>query len=51
MGVKINLRVITKNNTSDPDIGFFTKSISKPDGRATAMPTALKLISKKSEIV
>ena len=36
--------VITKNNASDPEIGFLTKSISKPDGRATAMPTALRLI-------
>ena len=46
--------VITTNNASDPEIGFLTKSISKPDGRATAMPTALKLKKfgyKKSEIL
>ena len=27
MGVKMNLRIITKNHTADPEIGFLTKSI------------------------
>ena len=44
IGVEINLMVMTKNNASDPEIEFLTKSISKPDGRATAIPTALRLI-------
>ena len=40
MGVKINLRIITKNHAAGPEIGFLTKSISKPYGLATAMPPA-----------
>ena len=40
MGVKMNLRIIPKNHVSDLEIGFLTNSISKPYGRATAMPTA-----------
>ena len=43
MAVKMNLRIITKNHAADPEIGFHTKSISKPNGRATAMPTAWEL--------
>ena len=43
MAVKMNLRIITKNHAADPEIGFLTKSISKPNGRATAMPTAWEL--------
>ena len=43
MGVKMNLRIITKNHAADPEIGIFTKSISKPYCRATAMPPALDL--------
>ena len=39
MGVKINLRIITKNNAADPEIGFLMKSILKPYDRAAAMPT------------
>ena len=39
MAVKINLRIITKNHAADPEIGFLKKSISKPNGCATAMPT------------
>ena len=31
--------IIIKNNAADPDTKFLTKSISKPDGRATAIPT------------
>ena len=43
MGEKINLRIITENLAADPEIGFLTKSILKPYGRATAMPTAWEL--------
>ena len=43
MGVKMNSRIITKNHAADPEIGFLTKSISKPYGRATAIPTAWEL--------
>ena len=46
MGVKMNLRIITKNHAADPEKGFLTKSISKPYGRATAMPPAWELILK-----
>ena len=44
MGVKMNFRIITKNHAADPEIGFLTKSISKPFGRATVMPTVWDLI-------
>ena len=44
MGVKMNLRIITKNHEAIPEIGFLTKSFSKPYGRATAMPPAWELI-------
>ena len=43
MGVKMNLRIITKNHAADPEIGFLTKSNPKPYGRATAMPPAWTL--------
>ena len=43
MGVKMNLRIIIKNHTADPEIGFLTKSISKSYGGATAMPPAWEL--------
>ena len=43
MTVKMNLRIITKNHAADPEIGFLSKSISKPNGCATAMPTAWEL--------
>ena len=43
MGVKMNLRIVTENHAADPEIGFLTKSISKPYGRATAMPPAWEL--------
>ena len=42
----MNLRIITKNHAADPEIGFLTKSISKPYDRATTMPTALELINQ-----
>ena len=45
MNVKMNLRIITKNHAADPEKGFLTKSISKLNGRATAMPTAWELKS------
>ena len=40
MSVKVNLTIITKNDEADPEIGFLTKSILKPYGRATAIPRA-----------
>ena len=43
MDVKINFRIIMKNRAADPEIGFLTKSISKPYDRATAMPTTMEL--------
>ena len=43
MDVKINLRIITKNRAADPEKGFLTKSILKPNGRATTMPPAREL--------
>ena len=42
-GFKMNLRIITKNPVATPEIGFLTKSISKPYDRATALPTAWEL--------
>ena len=50
MGVKMNFRIITKNDVADPEIGFLTRSISKPYGRATAMPTVWELKAIKSKI-
>ena len=44
MSVKMNFRIIKKNHEADPEIRFFTESISNPYGRATAMPTAWVLI-------
>ena len=41
--VDMNLRIITKNHEADPEIVFLTKSISKPYGRATALPPAWEL--------
>ena len=41
---KMILMIITKNNAADPEKGFLIKSISKPYGRATAMPPAWELI-------
>ena len=43
MSVKMNLRIIMKHHAADPEIGFLTKSISKSDSGARAMPTAWKL--------
>ena len=44
----MNLRIITKNRGADPEIGFLTKSILKPYGRAAAMPTAWELTNLSS---
>ena len=46
MAVKMNLRIITKNQAADPEIGFLAKSISKPNGYAMIMATAWELRSK-----
>ena len=43
--VRMNLRII-KNQATDLEIGFLRKSISKPNGYATAMPTAWELRSE-----
>ena len=43
MDVKMNLGIITKNHAAYPEIGFLTKSISKPNGCATVIPTAWEL--------
>ena len=43
MAVKINFRIIKKRYAADPEIGFLTKSISKANGYATAMPPAWEL--------
>ena len=45
MDVKIKFRITTKNHAADPEIGFLTKPISKPYGRATAIPPAWELTS------
>ena len=45
MGVKMNLRCKTKNHAADPEIGFLTKSIERPNVRVTVMPTAWELIA------
>ena len=43
MGVKMNLRIITKNRGLYLELGFLTKSILKPHGRAVAIPTVWEL--------
>ena len=43
----MNLRIITKNRAADSEIGFLTKSILKPYGRATAMSTACEFSKSK----
>ena len=40
---KIGAKLITKNHSADPEIGFLLTSISKPYGQVTAMPTAWEL--------
>ena len=39
----MNLRLITENDAAYQEIGFLTKSMSTPYGRAMVMPTAWKL--------
>ena len=46
----MNLRIITKNHATNPEIGFLAKSISKSNGCATAMPTAWELRKKITQI-
>ena len=48
MAVKMNLRIIMKNHPAGPEIGLLTKSISKSNSCATAMPTAWELIFELS---
>ena len=43
MGVKMTLRIITKNRKAHSEIGFPTKSILKPYGRSAVMPIAWEL--------
>ena len=43
LDLKIKLRIITKNHAAYPEKGFLTKSISKQNGRAIAMPAVLEL--------
>ena len=43
IGVKMNLRIITKFHAADSKIRFLTKSILKPFGRETTMPPAWEL--------
>ena len=40
----MNPRIISKNHAADQEIEFITKSISKPNGCARAMPTVWELI-------
>ena len=43
MGLKMNLRKITRNHEADPEIEFLTKSIRKPYERVTERPSASEL--------
>ena len=43
MGVKMDLTIITKNQATNPEKGFLAKSISMPNGCASAMATAWEL--------
>ena len=43
MGVKMNLRIRTKNHAVDPELGILAESILKPYGRATAITPAWEL--------
>ena len=45
MGVKINLKIVTKNHAGNSEKRFLAKSISKPYGCATALPTAWDLMN------
>ena len=50
MGVKIDLRIITKNHAADIEKEFLKKSILKRYGHATAMPTSWELRDDDFEI-
>ena len=55
MGVKMNSRIITKSHAAEPEIGFLTKSISKPYGRnghadSVGVKTSAKIIQFESFI-
>ena len=41
--------MITKDHAADPEMGFLTKSILKPYGRAAVMPTALEFTCYDSD--
>ena len=45
MGVKMNLKITTKNHVADQEKVLFTISISKSYGRATTKPTAWEICS------
>ena len=45
----MNFRITAKNDAADTKIGFLTRSISKPYGRATAMPRVWELKAIKSK--
>ena len=47
----MNLIIIMKNHAADPEIGFLTKSISKPYDHAMAMSTTWELSELKSDMV
>ena len=51
MGVKMNLRIITKNHAADQESAFLTKSIRKAYGRAAAMPTPWGLINPLNRLM
>ena len=46
ISAKMKLRIITKNHAADPEIGYITKSISKPYCSAAAMAPAWELMIK-----
>ena len=46
MTVEMNSKIITKNHAADSEIEFLEKSISKPNGYETAMPTTWELTLK-----
>ena len=41
----MNSRILTKSHAADPEIDILKKSILKPYGRVTAMPTAWELMA------
>ena len=51
IALKMNLKIRTKNHAADPEIGFLTKSISKPYGCAMAMPPAYEFMIVKYDLI